>query len=170
MDSRATGHVLRQMAQAAVVGAGATVVMDVGAELLRRTRGTRSLDYALVGRWVGHMPRGKVAHRSIREAEPVPSEKLIGWTAHYVIGTGIAVILVAARPAWLERPTLVPALVAGVGTVAAPWFLMQPAFGMGVAGSRTPDPAAVRIGSLRAHTLYGLGLWVCGRAARAVRR
>lgn len=39
-----------RVVQGVVVGVGATAVMDLTAEVLRRTRGTRSLDYALVGR------------------------------------------------------------------------------------------------------------------------
>lgn len=70
-----------------------------------------------------------------------------------------------ARPGWLRQPTLLPALVTGVGTLGAPWFLMQPAFGMGVAASKAPDPTVARLRSLRAHAIYGLGLWASGRVA-----
>ncbi|MFD5867226.1 DUF2938 domain-containing protein [Corynebacterium sp. NPDC060344] len=142
------------------IGVGATALMDVTAEVLRRTRGTRSLDYGLVGRWIGHMPAGTFAHRPIMAAEPVSGERALGWSAHYGIGIGFAAALAALRPGWVDRPTLAPALAMGIGTVAAPWLIMQPAFGMGVAAARTPDPAAARLGSLRAHATYGAGLWL----------
>ncbi len=158
-----------QLATAALVGLGATAVMDVGGDVWRRARGTRPLDPALVGRWVGHMARGRMTHRSIRDTPPIWEERVIGWVAHYAIGAACAVGLVAARPGWLERPTLTPALATGLATTAAPWLVMQPAFGMGVAASRTPRPGAARWASLRAHAVYGTGLWVAGRAARAVR-
>ena len=140
-----------ELVQASAVGIGATITMDAVAEVLRRTRGVRSLDYAMVGRWIGHMRNGKFAHTSIMHAEPVPHEKEIGWVAHYAIGTGFAV-------AW------------GVGTVAAPWLIMQPGFGMGVAASKIPNPAQARMGSLRAHASYGAGLWLSGRIVRTIVR
>lgn len=157
---------MRRMAQAAVIGAGATAVMDAGAEVLRRTCGTTSLDYALVGRWIGHMPRGVVAHRSIKEADPIVHERRIGWAAHYAIGAGIAIGMAAVRPTWLERPTLIPAVVTGLATTAAPWLCMQPAFGMGWRhrGPRTPSRSGSAACALTVSTESGYGSAVvpCG--------
>ncbi|STD09806.1 Protein of uncharacterised function (DUF2938) [Dermatophilus congolensis] len=151
-----------KLVQAAVVGVGATLVMDGVAEVLRRTRGTRSLDYAIVGRWIGHMPDGVFKHDAIFAAEPVRHEKELGWAAHYTIGTGFAVAFAVATPEWLNRPRFFPAVAWGLGTLAAPWFLMQPCFGMGVAASKTPNPTQARLGSIRAHSAYGAGLWLSG--------
>jgi hypothetical protein len=47
----------------------------------------------------------------------------------------------------------------GLGTIVAPWFVMQPAMGAGIAGSRTPNPAATRLRNLGTHTVYGIGLY-----------
>lgn len=80
-----------RLAQAVAVGIGATVVMDSGGEVLRRTRGVKPLDYALLGRWIGHVPHGPFVHRRIAEAAPVPGERLLGWVAHYAIGVFTAV-------------------------------------------------------------------------------
>ena len=41
-----------------LIGIGATLVMDAWALFLRRFFGITSLNYALVGRWLGYMPRG----------------------------------------------------------------------------------------------------------------
>jgi hypothetical protein len=47
-------------------------------------------------------------------------------------------------PGGAERPTLGPAMAmamaTGLGSTAAPWLVMQPAFGLGVAAAKTPDP------------------------------
>lgn len=157
-----------ELVQGVAVGVGATLVMDVVAEVLRRTRGTKSLDYAMVGRWIGHMPEGVFRHDPIMAAAPVPHEKELGWAAHYTIGTGFAVALIAADPGWLSGPRFAPAVAWGVGTVVAPWLVMQPCFGLGVAASKTPDPLRARLGSLRAHATYGIGLWVSGRLIHAL--
>lgn len=156
--------------QGVVVGVGATAVMDLTAEVLRRTRGTRSLDYALVGRWLGHMPAGRFRHESIMTAEPVPGERALGWGAHYAIGSCFAVALVFADSEWLDDPRFVPAVSMGLATVAAPWFVMQPAFGFGVAASKTPSPSQARLGSLQAHGAYGDGLWLSGEAPKQIRQ
>jgi hypothetical protein len=62
---------------------------------------------------------------------------------------------------WLARPTLLPALLYGIGTVVFPFFIMQPALGLGFAASRTPKPTQARLKSLATHTVFGVGLYVC---------
>lgn len=50
----------------------------------------------------------------------------------------------------------------GIATVAVPFFTMQPAFGLGIAASKAPNPTAARLTSLGTHTVFGVGLWVWG--------
>ena len=148
---------------AVVIGAGATVVMDLWALFLRRAFGVASLDFALLGRWIGHFADGQFTHDRIAAAAPVRGERLIGWAAHYTIGvTFAAVLLVIAGPQWLARPTLLPALAVSYATLVAPFFVMQPAMGAGIAASRTPNPNAARLRSVVTHTVYGVGLYVAG--------
>ena len=87
-------------------------------------------------------------------------EKAIGWAAHYAIGIAFAAAFLAiCGLEWAQRPTLAPALAFGVVTVAAPFLLMQPGMGAGVAASRAPRPGAARLQSLLNHTVFGLGLY-----------
>ena len=147
------------MIRAVVIGLGATLTIDLWALVLRRAFGIRSLDYCLLGRWVLHMP-GQFAHESMAAATKKRHECAIGWTAHYSIGAAFALMFVwIATPDWLTRPTLLPALAFGIVTVLIPFFIMQPALGLGVASSRTPHPARARIKSLVTHAVFGLGLW-----------
>ena len=46
----------------------------------------------------------------------------------------------------------------GLVTVAAPFLLMQPALGVGIAASKTPNPTAARLRSLMTHAAFGLDL------------
>jgi hypothetical protein len=145
----------------AIVGTGGALAMDAWGLVLRRGFGVPTLDYALLGRWLGHMARGQVRHQRIAAAAPVPGERVLGWAAHYAIGVAFAAVLVAAvGPDWLTGPSLAPALFVGIATIAAPWLVMQPAMGAGIAGSRTPSPRATRLRNLGTHTVYGLGLWI----------
>ena len=140
-------------------------MLDAAGLAIKKLSGVPPLDYRLVGRWLGHFPKGTFRHENIRIAAPVHGEAALGWAAHYTIGIAFAgLLLTVTGGGWAEHPTPAPALVVGVGTVTAPWFVMQPAFGMGWAGSRTPDPGAVRLRSLRTHAIYGLGLHLSGLA------
>jgi hypothetical protein len=143
-----------------IVGLGGALAMDAWGLVLRRGFGIPTLDYALLGRWIGGMPAGRLMVARIAVAPPVAGERLLGTAAHYAIGVAFAWLLVALTgPGWLDVPTLLPALAIGLATIAAPWFVMQPAMGAGIAGSRTPDPRATRLRNLGTHAVYGLGLY-----------
>ncbi|KVQ09283.1 hypothetical protein WM22_12305 [Burkholderia ubonensis] len=153
-----------------LIGAGGTLVMDLWALFRRRAFGTPSLDYALVGRWLGHMASGRFRHASIVAAAPVRHERPLGWLAHYAIGIAFAGLPVAlAGTQWISAPTLLPALAAGIGSVAAPFFVMQPAFGFGIAAARTPRPSGARRRSLVTHLSYGLGLYIAAQVLTLMR-
>lgn len=152
---------------AILVGAGATATMDLWALARRRLFGTPLPDYGLVGRWLGHMKDGRFRHAAIAAARPVRGERVLGWVAHYVTGIAFAALLLFVfGSAWLERPSLLPALLVGVGTVLAPFLLMQPGMGAGIAARLTKRPLAARLQSLVTHTVFGLGLYLAGWAAR----
>ncbi len=147
-----------------LVGVGATLIMDLWGWLLRRVYGVAGLDYRLFGRWLGHILHGQFRHDGIGRASAVPAETLIGWAAHYGLGIAFALGLVlVAGSDWLQQPTLLPAVLAGLVTVTLPYFVMQPAFGLGVAGARTPDPTAARLRSLITHLVFGTGLYLAAQ-------
>lgn len=156
------------MLNAILIGVGATAFMDVASVLRTRLLGTPLPDYALVGRWIAHAARGRVVHDAIAKSAPVKGEALIGWIAHYAIGIGYAALLLLIRPNWADQPTLTHAMLVGIGTVLAPFLIMQPGMGAGFFASRTPDPNAVRLRSLITHAIFGLGLYVAGLARLAV--
>jgi hypothetical protein len=148
-----------------LIGAGATLVIDIWALLLKRF-GIPSLNFAFLGRWIGHLPRGQWFHQSIAKAAPVRGELWLGWLAHYSIGITFAALLLAVEGlVWARRPTVLPALTMGVVTVLAPLFILQPAMGAGIASSKTPRPVFNALKSLATHTVFGLGLYLAALAA-----
>jgi hypothetical protein len=154
---------VEMIVQASILGIGATLVMDLWALARRRFFGVPSLDYALVGRWLGHMRHGRFRHAAIGKLAPVRGERLLGWAFHYLTGLAFAgLFLPLVGEVWLQRPTLWAALLFGALSVAAPLLLMQPAFGMGVAASRTANPWQVRSRALLTHLVFGLGLYLTG--------
>jgi len=150
-----------QIPETLAIGIGATLVMDLWNLFLKRTFGIPSLNYCLLGRWLRHMPEGTFRHASIAAAPQKRLECSTGWIAHYTIGVVFAAgFVILTSGDWLEQPTLVPALLYGIGTVVFPFFLLQPSFGLGIAGSRTPSPTRTRLKSLVTHTVFGVGLYL----------
>lgn len=150
------------------IGVGATLTMDLWAVARRRLLGIALPDYGLVGRWLAHMLlRRQFRHDRITSSPAVRGERVIGWTAHYLIGISFAALLPWIwGSAWIRQPTLGPALLVGIGTVAAPFLLMQPGMGAGVAASRAANPFAARLQSVLTHAIFGLGLYLAGQLIR----
>jgi hypothetical protein len=48
--------------------------------------------------------------------------------------------------------------------LVAPYFMMMPGMGMGIAGSRTPKPNVTRLKSVMGHSVFGLGMYATAMA------
>lgn len=146
---------------AVAIGFGASFLMDVWNLFLKRAFGIPSLNYCLLGRWFLHMPEGILIHSRIASAPPKRLECAVGWFAHYTIGVMLAFVFLTLAPRdWLVRPTVLPALLYGIGTVVFPLFVLQPSLGLGVASSKTAKPAQARLKSLVTHVVFGVGLYL----------
>ncbi len=144
-----------------VMGVAGTAAMDVWAVVLNRAAGLPMPNWAMPGRWLGHVLRGKVFHDAIGDAAPVPGELALGWALHYGVGIlyGLVFALFAGA-AWLGAPTFLPVWIFALVTISAGWFLLQPGMGLGWAASKTPNPWKVRALGLMAHTWFGTGMWL----------
>ena len=153
-------QMLKHAAGTVFTGIGATAVLDIWMLGLKALN-VPTMNFALLGRWIGHMPSGIWKHERIGNAEPVCGEAVLGWVAHYAIGIGFAALLVLGHGVeWLAAPRLMPALLIGLATVVAPLFIMQPAMGGGVAFTRTPTPVFNCLKSLVNHGVFGCGLYL----------
>lgn len=143
----------------AAIGVGASLLMDAWNLFLKRAFDIPSLNYCLLGRWFLHMPGGTFVHQSIAAAPARRFECPMGWLAHYTIGVVLALLFLALAPGdWLARPTVLPALLYGIGTVVFPLFVLQPSLGLGIASAKTPRPAQARLKSVGTHVVFGVGL------------
>ena len=97
-------------------------------------------------------------------------ERGLGWLVHYLVGIAFAALLAALPGGWLQAPTLWPALAFGVGTVAVPLFVMQPAMGLGFAARKTPAPLQNCARSLTNHAVFGAGLYLAAVAVQQIGR
>jgi hypothetical protein len=144
-----------------LIGLGATLTFDLWALFLNQAFKITPSNICLVGRWLRYMPEGTFKHSNIGTTSPKSAECTVGWIAHYMIGISFAIAFVAvAGNNWLQHPTLIPAIAFGVVTVLAPFFIMQPLFGLGFAASKTSNPTQARLRSLINHSAFGVGLYL----------
>ncbi|MEZ4869493.1 MAG: DUF2938 domain-containing protein [Caldilineaceae bacterium] len=152
-----------------LIGLGATLTFDLWALLLKYAFNIAPSDICVVGRWICYMPAGIFRHANLRTATLRSSECLIGWSAHYLIGTMFAITFVTlVGENWLHQPKLLPALLFGVVTVLAPFLIMHPAFGLGLAAAKSPNPTQARVRSLMNHAAFGCGLYLFGLLVKQV--
>ena len=145
-----------------LVGIGATAATDLWALARKRLLGVAPPDFGLVGRWLACMPHGRFRHQSIAATRAVRGERLVGWIAHYLIGIAFAGILLGVWGIeWIRQPRLLPALLVGIVTVAAPLLVMQPGMGVGFSVHRA-------LQSLITHLVFGVGLYAAGWAANVI--
>ena len=150
---------------AMLIGMGATVTMDLWTLLRKKLLDVPTPDYGLVDRWLAHLPRGRFFHDPIAATPPVRGETAIGWISHYLIGMAFAAsLLLVAGPDWIRTPTPGAALLTGACTIAAPYFILQPGMGLGIAARRALNPETARLHSLVTHVVFGLGLYLTAQA------
>jgi hypothetical protein len=63
------------VAAGVLMGVTGSALMDVWSLVLRRRFHVPTLDYALLGRWIGHFPQGRFFHERIASADPVRGER-----------------------------------------------------------------------------------------------
>lgn len=150
-----------QLLYATLIGLGATAIMDIWGVLRIPICHLPPPNYHMIGRWVGHIFRGTFTHQAITRSAPIAGEGMIGWITHYAVGIGYAVLLLLITgSSWSKHPSLGVALVFGLVTVIAPFFVMQPSMGAGIAASRSPNPPSARLHSVINHGVFGMGLYL----------
>lgn len=143
-----------------VTGLVATAVLDLWQQIFLRITGLPITNWAMIGRWAGHMREGQFVQADIGKAAPVANEAALGWAIHYVVGIGYALVyLVLMRLLGIE-PGFVPAMIFGAVSVAVTWFAMEPILGAGAMASRTPKPELLRIQDFTSHLSFGFGLFL----------
>src|SRR5262249_56305869 len=117
-------------------------------------------------RLVAWVPPGVLVNQPITATAPVYGERVIGGGFHYAVGIVYAALYLAVVRLGLgSGPTLVSAVVFAAALLVVPWFLMQPAVGLGFMAARAPRPGATRALNISAHVMFGIGLYVGGLSA-----
>ena len=142
------------------MGIGATLIMDIWLFILKKFN-LPTLNFALLGRWVGWIFQGKFTHTSIAQSPATQHEYALGWLAHYSVGILFAFgfILIVGN-SWLVQPQFYSAFCFGLITVLMPFLIMQPAMGAGIASAKTAQPLRNALRSLINHSVFGCGLYL----------
>jgi hypothetical protein len=144
-----------------IAGVLGTLVMDSLNLLFARSGMLSRIDMGMIGRMAAGWARGRFRYGNPGEMREVADEKLYGYITHYAIGVAFAIPYTLGwhllgggpvSPVW--------AIVYGVATTAASWFLVFPSMGSGVLGRRSPEGVKAPLSSLANHLFYGLGLAV----------
>ncbi len=142
------------------LGVFATAIIDIWATFSNRALKFPRTNWAMVGRWLGHIPSGKFIHNPVSSSPEIKYENSIGWVFHYSIGVTYAAIYVALV-VWVlgANATLLAAWVFGLLTILSPWLILQPALGLGVCAVKAPKPNMVRAQNIAIHSIFGLALY-----------
>jgi hypothetical protein len=144
-------------------GALATLTMDMCATVMRKSGLTAGLPVSVIGRWFGHIVRGRFRYGRILDAPDVPGQVPLAVCCHYLIGITLTVLFVAVLrhgPVVVNsrERVLGAALAFGLLTNALPWLVMFPAMGFGWFGLHAPPEYMLLRSSLLNHVGFGLGL------------
>ena len=151
---------INTIARIIIMGIGATAIMDLWLILLKKLNAP-TLNFAFLGRWVGHVIKGQWFHPAISKTAPIKGELALGWYTHYGIGILFSILLIPITgTAWLYSPTLLPALLVALITVTAPFLVLQPTIGAGIASNKTLTPLRNCLKSIINHLLFGGGLHI----------
>ncbi len=143
-----------------LLGVFATVIIDIWAIFSNRVLKFPRTSWAMVGRWLGHIPNGILVHDSIGSAPIINHENIIGWLFHYFIGIVYAAFYSAFVVLVLENnPTLLSAWAFGLVTILSPWLILQPSLGLGICAIKAPKPNMVRLQNFCIHSIFGLALF-----------
>lgn len=65
---------------------------------------------------------------------------------------------------WYHEPEVFTAVFTAFLTLLAPFMILQPALGFGIAAAHTPHPWRARLFSALSHLAYGCGLYITALA------
>lgn len=145
--------------RAVVIGVVGTVVMDLGNLLFARFALILRVDLRVLGRMARGWARGRFRYADPSEMEETQREAVYGFLTHYSIGVGLAVPYLLGWELLVGGPASPAfAVIYGIATTVASWFLVYPSMGFGVLGLRSPEGWKAALSSLSNHLFYGLGL------------
>jgi len=142
------------------IGIFATVIMDIWATFSNRILKFPRTNWAMVGRWLGHIPNGKFIHKPISSSPEIKYENILGWAFHYFVGVIYAAFyVVMVIWAFEGNSWLLNAWFFGLVTILSPWFILQPALGLGICAVKAAKPNMVRLQNFAIHSIFGIALY-----------
>ncbi|WP_317933138.1 DUF2938 family protein [Halioxenophilus sp. WMMB6] len=144
-----------------VIGVIGTLGMDLWALVVKYALRLPVSDWAMIGRWVAYLFRGRYRHSPISATPAVKHELALGWVVHYLTGISYGLLYLFILESILGvAPNLGSALLFGLATLAAPWLVMQPGLGLGLFAAKAPKPWLIRAINLSMHLAFALAMYL----------
>src|SRR5215216_5802639 len=123
---------MRVLTKIILIGIGATLATDIWSLILKLFN-VHSHGLLLVGNWITSRLECSL------QDQLAGQELMVGRIAHYCLGISFAFLLILIYgKRWLEKPTILTALVLGLITFLISLFIVQPVLGFGPAFSKMP--------------------------------
>lgn len=143
------------------IGIMATLFIDCYTWFIKTIFNIDSLNYRYLGRWALSLFKGQYRHDLIFTSPKIPYEITIGWLLHYLIGIVLVAFFVMIIGAnWLVMPQFSSAFLFGICSTLLPLLILQPLFGLGIAGLKQSHSKRVWLKSLVIHSLFGLAIYL----------
>lgn len=144
-----------------VAGVLGTLAMDLLNNLIARTGVFLKIDVAMIGRMAAGWTKGRFHYEHPDEMAPVKNEVVYGYLAHFGIGVSFSIPFIFGWDLWVGGPASpLWAVLYGVATTAASFFIVYPLMGLGAFGRKSPERTKAFITPLANHFFYGVGLAV----------
>ena len=148
-----------------ILGIGATIILDLWILIGQLLLNIPAPNWSMVGRWVGHMRQGQFIQQNLNTAPAIKMETALGWLVHYLTGIiyGYLLLLIWGHN-WFQQPTILAPLTLLWVSLIAPFFIMMPGMGQGIAASKSSKPNFERLKSVVGHSVFGLGMYLTALA------
>ncbi|MFW2372562.1 MAG: DUF2938 family protein [Gammaproteobacteria bacterium] len=138
--------------------------MDITESYLSKLGINSGVNGTYIAKWVHGLARGQFYHSNIDNTPALDHEFIIAALFHYIIGGGAVALGYAVLISLQYAPLMawhIPLSIAfGLMTCMLPWFILMPAIGKGVLGTKMAMGAKPVLAPILSHIAYGLGIGI----------
>ena len=146
--------------QGIISGLIATLIFDLFQISLSYAYNINKSKWNLIGRYFFGLYYKKYFIEDIENESEITNELILGYIAHYIIGSLFGIIYVLFNKIFYQEPSILLALSVGFFTVLGSWCILMPyAFNMGFFASKKEEQMQILTQNLIAHFIFGIGLY-----------
>ena len=144
-----------------LIGIVATLLFDLYQNSLFYAYNINKPKWYLIGRYFYGYKNKKYLTDDLENDTVIKNELIIGYIAHYIIGSIFGVICCILTTFFFIEEKLIVCIVLGFVTVLGNWcFLMPFAFNIGFFASKKDESLQIMVQNLLADFIFGIGLFI----------